>query len=114
MKIISFDVGIKNMAYCILDCSSNTSVPNIIDWDIVNLLNNKEDTNMICNQVCKNKKNCNSKSKYRESDNYYCEKHAKSHKSIKTQTSCQQTPTHVSNAKQRQQAPKMPTTHKSF
>ena len=57
MKIISFDVGIKNMAYCILDCSSNIIVPNIIDWNIVNLLNNTEDTNMICNQICKNKKN---------------------------------------------------------
>ena len=80
MKIISFDVGIKNMAYCILDCSSNISVPNIIDWNIVNLLNNTEDTNMICNQICKNKKKCNSKSKYRESENYYCEKHAKTSK----------------------------------
>lgn len=39
MKIISWDVGIKNLAYCILDESDNIDKPfNIYDWDIINLI----------------------------------------------------------------------------
>ena len=34
MKIISYDVGIKNLAYCI--CDENMK---IIRWDIIDLLN---------------------------------------------------------------------------
>ena len=39
MKTISFDVGIKNMAYCIFDCSSGID---ILDWKVLNL--NEENT----------------------------------------------------------------------
>ena len=37
MIILSIDVGIKNMAYCIFDVQSNESYC-IKDWDIINLL----------------------------------------------------------------------------
>ena len=33
MKLLSFDVGIKNLAYCQLD----TSNKNILDWGIINI-----------------------------------------------------------------------------
>ena len=37
MKIISFDVGIKNMAYCIFDLSLNTTI-SISQWNVLNLI----------------------------------------------------------------------------
>ena len=37
MKLISFDVGIKNMAYCIFQITSG-SPPSILDWNVLNLL----------------------------------------------------------------------------
>ena len=33
MKILSFDVGIKNLAYCQLDSETNS----ILDWGILNI-----------------------------------------------------------------------------
>ena len=35
MKVISFDIGIKNMAYCILSNTDNPEKPIIIhDWNV--------------------------------------------------------------------------------
>ena len=48
MKIISFDVGIKNLAYVIFDCSENDLT--IVDWDIICLVDDKQkckDINLI-------------------------------------------------------------------
>lgn len=76
MKVLSFDVGIKNMAYCILQID-NSNVE-IIDWNIINLMDEVVDYKCSCSQ--KNGKTCSSKAKYYQNDNYYCEKHAKSSK----------------------------------
>ena len=76
MRILSFDVGIKNMAYCLLEMdSSNIS---IIDWSIINLMD--ETSSHICTISQKNGKTCKSKAKFMLNNNYYCEKHAKSSK----------------------------------
>jgi len=41
MKIVSWDIGIKNLAYCILEESNNTEIPfKIYDWKIINLIEN--------------------------------------------------------------------------
>jgi hypothetical protein len=87
MRIISFDVGIKNMAYCILDVSTNNAAfPEIVQWDVLNLL--KEEETHTCNELTNKKKLCGKKSKYckivetisNESiTKYACEVHAKSH-----------------------------------
>tara|TARA_Y100000389_G_scaffold182509_1_gene199213 strand:- start:114 stop:1037 length:924 start_codon:yes stop_codon:yes gene_type:complete len=81
---ISFDVGIKNMAYCIFSIQ-NKSIQ-ILDWNIINLI----ETNHVdykCNAkiISKSKKNpidkiCNKKAKYKKDTNYFCETHAKSNK----------------------------------
>jgi len=81
MKLISFYVGIKNMAYCILDISG-TQI-SIYDWNVLNLL---EEPVILetCNQVITGKtkkvlpKNCGKKAKYKKNEKCYCEKHAKS------------------------------------
>lgn len=40
MKIVSFDIGIRNLAYCVLD-GTNRSDVQIVDWNIVDLLAEK-------------------------------------------------------------------------
>ena len=42
MKILSWDVGIYNLSYCILEKNQETNEIQIIDWDIVNLVDNDE------------------------------------------------------------------------
>ena len=43
IKILSFDVGIKNLAYCILSLDNNKY--NIYDWGIINLTEDIIDNN---------------------------------------------------------------------
>ena len=66
MKILSFDIGIKNLAYVHTKFYKSTNKIDIIKWDIIDLTNN----NYIC---C----NCNNKAKYHINNVYYCNKHEK-------------------------------------
>jgi len=82
MNLISFDIGIKNMAYCIfcIDSSNNLSIS---DWNVLNLMDIEQpDPKCSCKNIPKSKKaaatNCNSNAKYHKNGQYYCEKHAKS------------------------------------
>lgn len=94
MKIISIDVGIKNLAYCLLDLqqqphhhenNSNTSSLNIIKWDSINLCE-KEGKGLTKKNVCHDN-DCKKKAKYyfyidaecAELDHkmYICSQHAK-------------------------------------
>lgn len=57
MKIISIDVGIKNLAYCLLEIDATDSSVNglsILAWDSINLCE-KESCEFMCS-VCKKKK----------------------------------------------------------
>lgn len=73
-KIISFDVGIKNMAYCVFDVSGTEW--NILDWNTVNLLETPQ-TNKTCNQCLANGSICGKRAKYEKDTQYYCETHGK-------------------------------------
>jgi hypothetical protein len=42
MKILSWDVGIYNLSYCIIENNKENNENKIIDWDIVNLVDNDE------------------------------------------------------------------------
>uniref|UniRef100_A0A6C0EAQ9 Mitochondrial resolvase Ydc2 catalytic domain-containing protein n=1 Tax=viral metagenome TaxID=1070528 RepID=A0A6C0EAQ9_9ZZZZ len=81
MRLISFDIGIKNMAYCIL--STDASNIDILDWNVLNLMDS-EQPKRICNCIIppKSKKHqpkpCMKVAKFMKNTNYYCEKHAKS------------------------------------
>lgn len=78
MKTISFDIGIKNMAYCVFDCSINVD---ILEWKVISLME-EQHTNPICTCkiIPKSKKAeikpCKKIAKYSKNDQYYCEKHA--------------------------------------
>lgn len=69
MKIISFDVGIKNLACCILE--SNDDHHKIIYWDVINLANPNVYPPCCCN--CK----CKVQYVYTPTKQYYCTKHSK-------------------------------------
>jgi len=81
-RLISFDVGIKNMAYCLFDLSSNT----IVEWNVLNLCEDVSvqsssiggnNTRVNCTSVLQNGKTCKSVAKYRKNEQCACEKHAK-------------------------------------
>jgi hypothetical protein len=76
MKIISFDIGIKNMALCIIDCSASIQIEN---WNILNLIEDEKQEDVICNQNGKStKKKCTSKAKFKKGNQFFCKKHATS------------------------------------
>jgi len=72
MQLISIDVGIKNLAYCILekntDVNTNTDVGDykIIKWDSINLCGDEP-----------NCKECKNKASYTKNELNYCLTHAK-------------------------------------
>lgn len=71
-RLISFDVGIKNMAYCIFD--NDTSL-NIVEWNVLNLCESSPVP--CCQETLKSGKVCGKKAKYSKNTKYVCEKHAK-------------------------------------
>ena len=97
-KIISFDVGIKNLAFCLFHVKSETDI-SILDWQVVDLLqvsdtlsnhNAVEDMPLhpVINPTCghmvtvkKQQHACGNKAKYMhpnmEPCYYVCERHAK-------------------------------------
>jgi hypothetical protein len=68
MKILSFDIGIKNLAYCYIntdDCNS------IIKWDIINLNNIKIEPCYF--------ENCNKPAKFHINNIHSCKRHMSKH-----------------------------------
>ncbi len=72
MKIISFDVGIKNMAYCTFSIeNSNFKVQ---DWGVLNLINDTE-TTYKCTYKTKQNKCCNKNAKFYKDNQFFCQTH---------------------------------------
>jgi hypothetical protein len=75
MKLLSIDVGIKNLAYCLLEHTETpvnanaTQETKIISWDVLNLCGN--DPN--CSENCKKK----AKFEHTHSSTFFCLLHAK-------------------------------------
>ena len=80
MKLISIDVGMKNLAYCLMDINTGSEDTKnkinytILDWNVINLTDSDK---YVCQCLMKNKKVCNKKAKYFKNTNYYCKTHAK-------------------------------------
>tara|TARA_S200000501_G_scaffold355617_2_gene377506 strand:- start:434 stop:1267 length:834 start_codon:yes stop_codon:yes gene_type:complete len=77
MKILSFDIGIKNLAYCCFFITSENNIQ-IESWDIINLC---EEKNYTCQGTLNTKKAkgkiCGKQAKYQKNGLYYCKQHAK-------------------------------------
>ena len=74
MRLLSIDVGIKNLACCTLDIKDKTA--KIVEWDVIDLCNN---STHICCGYTKGKK-CKKTGKYNKNEKYYCKTHAKHEK----------------------------------
>jgi hypothetical protein len=77
MKICSFDVGIKNLSYCVANFEKDNF--EIFDWDNINLIDS--DKNKTCCGII-NKKGCEDKvcgknAKYEVDDLAFCQTHVK-------------------------------------
>jgi hypothetical protein len=76
MKILSIDIGIKNLAYVILECDVIDKKNNanefkdfkIIKWDVINLCNKL----ISCNQL-----SCSKEAKFHKDNIFYCKNHTK-------------------------------------
>lgn len=73
MKILSIDVGIKNLAFCLFDILPDTDPIQILKWDVVNLA---EEETFKCNFIDKQVL-CNKPAKYQKNTQCFCAKHAK-------------------------------------
>jgi hypothetical protein len=73
MKVLSIDIGIKNLAMCLFEKKSDSEHFYITKWEIVNLTE-KESFN--CCAIDKNNKCCKP-AKYKNNFDFYCLKHAK-------------------------------------
>jgi hypothetical protein len=70
MKILSIDVGIKNLAFCLFEKKVNSQNFCISKWDVVNISDSQEV--MVCKFI-----NCNKPAKFKKNDLCYCLKHSK-------------------------------------
>lgn len=78
MYIISIDVGIKNLAFCLFYYDSTNTNYTVEKWDIVNVANNKikKQIKKCCSNSCKRNATL-----YKD-EIYYCTQHAKKSKYI--------------------------------
>jgi hypothetical protein len=116
MKLISFDVGIRNMAYCIFNVSDISNNVSVLDWNIINLMDIEQDIqkcNVFNSNEKKNKKSkknknnleiesgkkteCGKKAKYEKNGTCFCEKHAKTSVFLMPIKEC--SPTHLKKLK---------------
>ena len=67
MVLISFDIGIKNLAYCVLSDNSN-----IMDWKILNI-----SCDELCEYISSKGTKCNSSGKYNINELCICNTHSK-------------------------------------
>jgi hypothetical protein len=76
MKILSIDVGIKNLAFCLFEKKINSEHFVINKWDVVNISDSKD--NLVCKFIEKNQQiPCNKPAKFKKNDDCYCLKHSK-------------------------------------
>jgi hypothetical protein len=87
MKVLSIDVGIKNLAYCLIDVVANANADassfKIIQWDVLNLCGNDEHKCNVKSIVKKNKTQverlCDKKASHmcKANTSYICSTHLK-------------------------------------
>ena len=74
MKLLSIDVGMKYLAYCLLSVSTDRTYT-IEGWGILNLCEKKSQYH--CQGRLKNNRTCKKRSRFYKQNTYYCKNHAK-------------------------------------
>jgi hypothetical protein len=93
MKILSIDVGIKNLAFCLFDKSPTAEQFKVTKWDIINL---SDEETFKCVFTEKNIL-CNKPAKFKKDDKCFCAKHSKKQQyNIPT---CEQKPSFINKQK---------------
>jgi len=73
MKVLSFDVGIRNLAYCLLEKIDNDV--KILEWDVIDLVGEIPEEVPKCEGFLKNGKECKHKCANITEQGYYCNMH---------------------------------------
>jgi len=71
MLFLSIDVGMRNLAYCIIEYNTEIEIKH---WGIINLCNDKK---YVCNGKSKKGVACNKNGKYKKNNKSYCKVHVK-------------------------------------
>jgi hypothetical protein len=74
MRILSIDVGMKHLAYCLFNIVDGSKLT-IEKWDVINLC--REENKKICMGKTKTNKTCEKVAKYHKNGKFYCKIHAK-------------------------------------
>jgi hypothetical protein len=74
MKILSIDVGIKNLAFCLFDKCDGFEQFKVTKWDIINI--SEQEDNLLCGFTEKNVI-CNKPAKFKKNNICFCLKHSK-------------------------------------
>lgn len=75
MRVLSIDVGIKNLAYCLFDVVNDKNF-HIEDWEVINLC--EDNKKNCCEMVGKNREtHCSKVATYFKDEAFYCKLHAK-------------------------------------
>ena len=80
MNIISIDVGMKHLAYCIINFKKENNEYDILEWNVIDLCNSK--VKHKCEGKLKNNSDCTRAPTYFKHNKYYCKSHAKKQKFI--------------------------------
>ena len=72
-QLLSVDVGIKNLAFCLFKKDEDSSYYTIAQWDVINI---GENETLICQSIQKNEK-CNKPARFKKNQMCFCDKHAK-------------------------------------
>lgn len=79
MRILSYDIGIKNLAFCLVDYDVITKKLVIEEWNIINLLENEFNNELLCKYINKNKpyNNCKNTAIFSSKNNNFsfCKRH---------------------------------------
>jgi hypothetical protein len=85
MKVISFDIGIVNMAYCVFSIKDEPPSLEVEHWGIINLSKTEEATTaeshsrentLGCNCLLKSKKQCTKKAEFKKGSAFFCKRHS--------------------------------------
>jgi len=79
-KVIAWDIGLKNLSYCILQKAGEGSLTKhgyiILDWEVINLYPEESGNKFKCYGLTRKKEICGKKAKYQNDDKCYCKSHA--------------------------------------